>query len=91
MGKAAPSKDQHARGRGERGKWHGGLRGVWMMLGNMAGASISKEVSGFLPSSNMRADLVGGSCRCGRECIRMKVNSFGTDQKMATIWIFSYM
>ena len=29
-----------------------------MMLGSMAGASISKEVSGFLPSSNMRADLV---------------------------------
>ena len=47
-----------ARGRGERGKWHGGLRDVWMMLGSMAGASISKEVSGFLPSSNMRADLV---------------------------------
>ena len=47
-----------ARGRGERGKWHDGLRDVWMMLGSMAGASISKEVSGFLPSSNMRADLV---------------------------------
>ena len=29
-----------------------------MVLGSMAGASISKEVSGFLPSSNMRADLV---------------------------------
>ena len=46
-----------ARGRGERGKWHGGLRDFWMMLGSTAGASISKEVSGFLPNSNMSADL----------------------------------
>jgi hypothetical protein len=41
-----------ARGRGERGKWHDGLRDVWRMIGSMAGASISKEVSGFSPSSN---------------------------------------
>jgi hypothetical protein len=43
---------------GARGNlWHDKLRDTWEMLARLAGCSVSHEVTGYIPTSSMRADF----------------------------------
>ena len=39
------------------GLWHDKLRDTWEMLARLAGCSVKHEVTGFIPTSSMRADF----------------------------------
>jgi hypothetical protein len=48
---------------GMRSQWHDGLRNAMEKIARFARCSVSREVCGYIPASNMRADLVMSDLR----------------------------